>query len=268
MSWLWYFRLIAETLLGVMTLSALALCLALWVNRSQLRDWVVGFEVRSVRFNITVLLVDTVLVLAPLSLLLTFLVNLMEPISLRLFSHVSGGVIAVPLCVLLAVFVGDFVSYWRHRLEHTGWFWKVHIMHHSDRQMNWTTIYRFHPINRLTTVIIDGGALALIGFPWWALAINALVRHYYGAFVHVNLPWTFGRLSWIFVSPAMHRWHHVLEGDGVGKNFATVFSIFDRVFRTYHCPGPCSSSLGVSGVYDRQMLWQFLVPFSSKGHPD
>ena len=162
---------------------------------------------------------------------------------------------------LFALFIGDFVAYWRHRLEHIALLWPAHAIHHSDSAMTWTTGLRFHPINRFTTGMIDTGALALLGFPPWALVVNNLVRHYYGLFIHMDLPWTYGPLGRVFVSPAMHRWHHVREGAGVGANFATVFSVFDQVFGTHHAPGPCTALLGVPEPIGRNAIAQLLWPF-------
>ncbi len=156
------------------------------------------------------------------------------------------------------IFAGDFIGYWRHRLEHTPPLWPAHAIHHSDTAMTWTTGLRFHPINRFTTALIDTTALALLGFPPWALVVNNLVRHYYGLFIHMDLPLTYGALGRVFVSPAMHRWHHVREGAGVGANFATVFSVFDQAFATHHAPGPCTAPLGVPDAIGRgalAMLW-------------
>ncbi|MNW08013.1 hypothetical protein D3C71_2047230 [compost metagenome] len=85
--------------------------------------------------------------------------------------------------------------------------------------------------------------------------------------MHINQPWTLGWLGKVLVSPAMHRWHHVLEGEGVGKNFASVFSIFDRVFGTYYCPGPCSAELGVPGVGDDDLIRQYALPFKFHDNP-
>ena len=148
--------------------------------------------------------------------------------------------------MLFAVFIGDFVGYWRHRLEHTALLWPSHAVHHSDTEMTWLTLERFHPINRMTTAIIDNLVLFLLGVPPLALIANNLVRHYYGYLIHADLPWTYGRLSLLFVSPAMHRWHHAADVRFFQKNFATVFSIFDRAFGTYRVPGPCTSPLGVT----------------------
>lgn len=161
----------------------------------------------------------------------------------------------------LAVFAGDFVGYWRHRIEHTPPLWPSHAIHHSDAAMTWTTGLRFHPINRFSTALIDTSVLALLGFPFWALALNNLVRHYYGLAIHVDLPWSYGPLRRVLVSPVMHRWHHVREGEGVGANFATVFSVFDQAFRTHYAPGPCTVPLGVPDAIGSNALSQLLWPF-------
>lgn len=161
---------------------------------------------------------------------------------------------------LAALFAGDFVAYWRHRLEHVSWLWPGHAIHHGDEAMTWTTGLRFHPLNRLTTALIDTTALALLGLPPWALALNNLVRHYYGLFIHMDLPWTYGPLGRVLVSPAMHRWHHVREGDGVGANFASLFSVFDQAFGTFHLPGPCTVALGVPDTIGRGALANLIWP--------
>lgn len=171
------------------------------------------------------------------------------------------------------VFLGDFISYWRHRLEHSRVIWPAHAIHHSDTAMTWLTLARFHPINRFITAGIDTAFLALLGFPAWALVFNNLVRHYYGHFIHADLRWAYGPLAAVFVSPVMHRWHHVREGQGIGSNFATVFSIFDRAFGTRYVPGPCDAPLGVAAEMGSGAWGQLLYPFRAwagaiRGRPE
>ena len=117
--------------------------------------------------------------------------------------------------------------------------------------MTWLTLSRFHPINRITTALIDTFFLALLGFPTWALVANNLVRHYYGEFIHADLPWTYGRFGTLMVSPAMHRWHHARDVVGSGSNFATVFAVFDKFFGTFYLPGRCDVPLGVTEDHTR-----------------
>jgi sterol desaturase/sphingolipid hydroxylase (fatty acid hydroxylase superfamily) len=174
----------------------------------------------------------------------------------------------IPTAVVcfVAIFVGDFIGYWRHRLEHTRLLWPSHAIHHSDTEMGWMTLLRFHPINRITTVAIDFGLLWLIGLPPFALVANGLVRHYYGFLIHADLPWTFGPLGRILVSPAMHRWHHAQEANYHGANFATVFSIFDQTFGTFKMPGLCITALGVSDMVRRDIVAQICHPLKADSY--
>jgi sterol desaturase/sphingolipid hydroxylase (fatty acid hydroxylase superfamily) len=213
-----------------------------------------------IRTNLALFTFDIIAITPLLTLLLGFTSALIQQNGLRLIAPSAWENIPLPLIALAAVFIGDFVGYWRHRLEHTALFWPSHAIHHSDTAMTWTTGVRFHPLNRLTTALIDSTALALIGFPPEAIMINAYVRHYYGLFIHMDLPWTYGPLGRVFVSPAMHRWHHIRDADGAGANFATVFSVFDQAFRTHHTPGPCDVPLGVRDEIGRDPVSQLLWP--------
>lgn len=157
-----------------------------------------------------------------------------------------------------AIVVGDFVGYWRHRLEHSRWLWPAHEFHHGDEEMNWSTTYRFHPLNRASTTAIDMGALAALGFPWWAVVGNAVARHLYGLLIHANIDWDYGGWGGIFVSPSMHRWHHADDAVAVDKNFATFFSVFDRMFGTFYAPGRRADKTGLADG-SGQDFWRSLA---------
>ncbi|HEV2530471.1 sterol desaturase family protein [Phenylobacterium sp.] len=161
---------------------------------------------------------------------------------------------------LVTVFTGDFIGYWRHRAQHSKWLWPAHAIHHSDTRLTWFSLERMHPIDRLGSAL-DTVILAALGFPFWAQAGNVFVRHYYGYFIHADVPWTYGRGSWVFNTPVMHRWHHARDVAGSGSNFATVFSVFDRAFGTFHQPGPCDVALGVREDMGRGAMGQYLHPF-------
>lgn len=216
-----------------------------------------------VRTNLLLLAVDAALIAPLLALLVGAAGACLQSNGIRLFDAEAWSALPAWLVLFIAVFAGDFVGYWRHRLEHTAILWPTHAIHHSDTAMTWTTLFRFHPLNRLTTTLIDTSALALLGLPPWALAANLLVRHYYGMFIHMDLPWTYGLLGRLLVSPAMHRWHHIRDANGAGVNFATVFSVFDQTFRTYHLPGPCTVPLGVRDSIGQGALAQLIWPFKA-----
>jgi sterol desaturase/sphingolipid hydroxylase (fatty acid hydroxylase superfamily) len=215
---------------------------------------------KEVRLNLSILVLD-VLFVAPVVAILVSLVRL--GVDHLPFSVVNVGVwesLGRGGTMFAVVFIGDFFSYWRHRLEHTRLLWPAHAVHHSDTEMTWLTLGRFHPIDRALTSTIDIALLALLGFPSWALVFNEMVRHYYGEFIHADFPWTYGPLGRLFVSPVMHRWHHARDVVGAGSNFATVFSVFDQAFRTYHVPGLCTVPLGVTDDIPPGVMGQLRFP--------
>src|SRR5918997_1122839 len=92
----------------------------------------------------------------------------------------SWSVLPPVLVGFLAIVAGDFVGYWRHRLEHTRLLWPSHAVHHSDTEMTWLALARFHPVSRLVTLLLDNSVLFLLGLPPYALLVNNFVRHYWG----------------------------------------------------------------------------------------
>lgn len=162
---------------------------------------------------------------------------------------------------IAAVVVGDYIGYWRHRLEHHPILWRFHATHHSDRELSWFSLNRMHPVNRLTTVTIDLTLLGLAGFPLWAVALNGVVRTSWGYLIHADLRWTFGSAGGLFISPSAHRWHHVRDEVMAGKNFATVFALWDRIHGTYQpSPEPCREPTGVEG-HCGGFLFEIMQPF-------
>jgi sterol desaturase/sphingolipid hydroxylase (fatty acid hydroxylase superfamily) len=215
------------------------------------------------RVNLSLYLLDAVLVGPALAVLVSLIRSGVTRYSLTLIEARNWSRLGPAATFVAAALAGDFIGYWRHRLEHTRWLWPAHAIHHSDAEVTWLTLVRFHPINRLTTQCIDIGGLALLGFPDWGLVAYIMLRHYYGQFIHADLPWMYGPLARLLVSPVMHRWHHARDVTGAGSNFATVFSIFDVAFGTYYVPGLCTVPLGVSEDMGRGTRGQLVYPFSA-----
>jgi len=117
--------------------------------------------------NLSLNLFDIIVMTPVFGILLAAMGAAMQHAGLVLVRPNSWAHMPPVLVGFLAVFAGDFIGYWRHRLEHTPPLWPAHAIHHSDTTMTWTTLFRFHPINRLSTVLIDTAFLALLGFPPW-----------------------------------------------------------------------------------------------------
>jgi sterol desaturase/sphingolipid hydroxylase (fatty acid hydroxylase superfamily) len=219
-----------------------------------------------VGLNMRIMVFNLVLVTPLVVMMIEGMARLIHGNGLWLVAPTVWQGLSPVLVVFVAVFVGDFTGYWRHRLEHTALLWPAHAVHHSDDQMTWTAIERFHPINRLTTVAIDMAVLMALGLPPYAVIANNWVRHHYGEFIHADLPWTYGPLGRIFVSPAMHRWHHAADPAAFDTNYATVFSIFDRAFGTWRVPGPCTAPLGVTDDIAPTLAGQIAYPFLPRAY--
>ena len=134
--------------------------------------------------------------------------------------------------------VYDFTYYWMHRLQHAlPWWWALHSMHHSQRQMSCWTNDRGSPVDGFVQSII----LALVGVVMgvdpdqfaWLMLLGELVQN----LSHANTRLHFGRvLDRVLVSPIFHRLHHMRvdpERPTLHNcNFGQVFSVWDVLFGT------------------------------------
>jgi sterol desaturase/sphingolipid hydroxylase (fatty acid hydroxylase superfamily) len=216
---------------------------------------------KEIRVNLSLYFFDAVFIAPLIALLVAVVQRSVRELDLILVSSERWETVGTWGTAFSAVFIGDFFSYWRHRLEHTRLLWPSHAIHHSDTQMTYLTLWRFHPINRATTAFIDIACLSVMGFPQWSITLVFAVRHYYGQFIHADVPWTYGPLKYLLVSPVMHRWHHARDVEGSGSNFATVFSVFDQAFGTYHMLGLCTVPLGVRDQIAPGSMGQLVYPF-------
>jgi sterol desaturase/sphingolipid hydroxylase (fatty acid hydroxylase superfamily) len=144
-----------------------------------------------------------------------------------------------PLLLFLVYYaIYDFVYYWMHRTQHAlPWWWALHSMHHSQRQMSCWTNDR----GNLIDGFIQSMVLAVVGLVIgvqpdefaWLMLLGELAQN----FSHTNVRLGFGRLfEKVFVDPKFHRLHHMLvdpERPNLHNcNYGQVFSIWDVAFGT------------------------------------
>lgn len=135
----------------------------------------------------------------------------------------------------------DFVDYWLHRAQHRfTWWWQLHALHHSQRQMTIWSDNRNHLLDDL----LRDTALVLVALtvgmaPGQFVAVVAFTR-LVESLSHANARMSFGALGRWIVSPRFHRLHHSIgighesQGKGTlgGHNFAVLFPVWDRLFGT------------------------------------
>src|SRR6185503_1149226 len=156
--------------------SAVWLCgLALLVKGKEAID-AARKAAKEIRLNLSILVVDVLFVAPFVGLFVGIVKAGVEHLPFGVLDGRIWDVVGQGGTLFAVVFLGDFFSYWRHRLEHTRLLWPAHAIHHSDTEMTWLTLGRFHPIDRLVTGTVDIALLALLGFPTWALVFNEIVR--------------------------------------------------------------------------------------------
>ena len=136
----------------------------------------------------------------------------------------------------------DFVEYLIHRGQHQfNWWWALHSLHHSQRQMTMWSDNRNHLLDDVIHDTIIVVVAQLIGVaPGQFIAIVAFTQ-LSESLQHANLRLGFGAIGErLWVSPRFHRLHHSIgighESKGPrtlgGHNFGVLLPWWDMLFRT------------------------------------
>jgi sterol desaturase/sphingolipid hydroxylase (fatty acid hydroxylase superfamily) len=148
----------------------------------------------------------------------------------------------VSLLIYLVVF--DFVAYWTHRGQHQlEWWWRLHSLHHAQRQMTMWSDNRNHLIDDVLVDSIVVLVAQLIGVPPGQFVAIVAFTQLSESFQHANVRIWFGRIGErLWVSPRFHRLHHSI-GIGHetvkaertvlgGHNFGVLLPWWDVLFGT------------------------------------
>ncbi|MFN0115472.1 MAG: sterol desaturase family protein [Paracoccaceae bacterium] len=170
------------------------------------------------------------------------------------------------LVSLIGLAAKDFADYVIHRLMHTQWLWPAHAAHHSDTHVNAFTSYRVHFLEGVLMMLTYLVMLTWAQMPE-AIPVVIVLSVVHNMYVHMDLPFTHGPLKYLVASPVYHRWHHADVPEAYGKNLANIMPIWDVIFGTYYCPGPCRAPLGAltAGLEDKNPVLIWLYPFQHWG---
>ncbi len=157
------------------------------------------------------------------------------------------GVTDLPLVSLLMyLVVMDFVDYWLHRGQHHfEWWWRLHALHHSQRQMTLWSDNRNHLLDDLIRDLLLVTLAQLIGVAPGQFVAIVVITQLSESLQHANLRLWFG--PWgerLWISPRFHRRHHSIGigHETVGKpggqpvlggcNFGVLLPWWDTLFGT------------------------------------
>ena len=150
------------------------------------------------------------------------------------------NIIDIPIwCqLLISILVLDlWAGYLPHFIFHNSVFlWHFHSIHHSDNHVDVTTTFRKHPIEGIMNIFFNVSGLVILGLPLWMLLVYVTISTIHAQLEHANisLPTKLDKiLQTVFVTPNMHKVHHSLDKRESNSNYSNIFSIWDRIFRTY-----------------------------------
>lgn len=141
---------------------------------------------------------------------------------------------ALPI-ILAALFIDDFIYYWKHWLYHKSrWFWATHVVHHSSEHYNLTTALRQPWTNYISGTVLLKVPMVLLGFHPVLLAFVGGLNLLYQFWIHTETikkcpAW----FEFIFNTPSHHRVHHGRNPRYLDANFGGIFIIWDRIFGTF-----------------------------------
>lgn len=142
--------------------------------------------------------------------------------------------------------IGAYAVHWsEHKVK---WMWKFHLIHHTDTHVDTTSANRHHPGESIFRFIFTTIGVLLIGTPMWIVFLYQSLSVVLSQFNHANISlprWLDKGMSWVIVSPNMHKVHHHFQLPYTDSNYGNIFAIWDHVFGTYRDLSPDKIVFGV-----------------------
>lgn len=138
------------------------------------------------------------------------------------------------LGLLLLDLIGAYFVHWtEHRIP---WMWRFHLIHHSDTHVDTTSANRHHPGESVFRFVFTTVGVLLVGTPMWLVFMYQSLSVILSQFNHANikLPKALDQaISWVIISPDMHKVHHHYVLPYTDSNYGNIFSVWDRIFGTF-----------------------------------
>jgi len=140
--------------------------------------------------------------------------------------------------VIVGILLLDLIgAYFIHWTEHkVTWMWKFHLVHHSDMTVDVTTGLRHHPGETVFRIAFTIMAVVIVGAPIGIVMLYQSLSVLFAHITHanINMPRSIDKvLSFVFITPNMHKVHHHYTQPLTDTNFGNIFSIWDRIFGTF-----------------------------------
>jgi sterol desaturase/sphingolipid hydroxylase (fatty acid hydroxylase superfamily) len=131
----------------------------------------------------------------------------------------------------------DLGGYLKHRLYHAlPVLWQLHVVHHSDADMDVGTCLRHHPADYLLDGLLTAGVVLVLGAPIEAVLAYQVVTTIHNPLRHGNIalpPWLDTVLRPVIVTPDWHRVHHSALERETNSNYGVILTCWDRWLHTF-----------------------------------
>lgn len=172
---------------------------------------------------------------------------------------------------LLSIVILDFAIYLQHVLSHhIPVLWRLHKVHHADRDIDVTTATRFHPIEIILSMLYKAALVMLLGIPVVAVFIFEIILSSLAMFNHANValsPRLDRLLRLLIVTPDMHRVHHSVYESETNSNYGFNLAVWDYICGTYTSQPKDGHEKMTIGLNDYQtskptgLIWSLGLPF-------
>jgi len=178
--------------------------------------------------------------------------------------------------IIIGVMLLDLIgAYFIHWTEHkVKWMWQFHVVHHSDTNVDVTTGLRHHPGETVFRISFTIMAVLIVGAPMGIVMLYQSLSVLFAHLTHANIkmPVKVDRaLSYVFVTPYMHKVHHHYTQPLTDTNYGNIFSIWDRLFGTFAETDSSKLTYGIDTHMDpseNQVLGKLLaIPFKKYRPP-
>lgn len=175
------------------------------------------------------------------------------------------------LKITLGVFLIDFGSYCGHVLAHkVPLLWRSHRVHHSDPNLMSSSSLRFHPFDVLYSQLLWFAVVYIV----FGISMESFII--YGSLLipllicqhsNVKFPdWFEKYVRYLFSTPGWHKIHHGADQTYTDSHYGDLFTLWDRLFGTYHNVHPDEIAFGLNEFNDdkqHKVGYLLSVPFKN-----
>ncbi len=171
--------------------------------------------------------------------------------------------------LLLDIVLLDLAIYGWHVANHrVALLWRFHRVHHEDEFLDVTSALRFHVGEVLLSACARAVLIILLGLPLASVLVFETLLLAAAGFHHSNLKLP-ARLEWLLsrllITPSIHWVHHHAVRAHTDSNYGTLFSFWDRLFRTRSdFARRRGMRIGVEGGSEQNISRLLLQPFGKR----